>query len=108
MGQCQFMPSSFFTFAADGNNDGRKDIWQTEADVFASSANYLAKSGWKQGLNWGEAVTLSQILPKVKLSERGLSDIKPLSYWYSIGVKHKRVPIKEHRGLQRKARLFYA
>lgn len=42
MGQCQFMPSSFLRFAADGNGDGKKDIWQSEADVFASTANYLA------------------------------------------------------------------
>lgn len=46
MGQCQFMPSSFLRFAADGNGDGKKDIWQSEADVFASTANYLSKSGW--------------------------------------------------------------
>lgn len=106
MGQCQFMPSSFFTFAADGNGDGRKDIWQTEQDVFASAANYLMKSGWKPGMNWGEAVTLSKILPKIKLSERGLSDPKPLSEWYAMGILHKRVPAKEHRGGGRMARLF--
>jgi membrane-bound lytic murein transglycosylase B len=89
MGQCQFMPSSFYSFAADGNGDGRKDIWQTEADVFASTANYITKSGWKNDMPWGEAVTLTQILPQVKLSSRGLSKPKPLSYWYEIGVAHK-------------------
>lgn len=89
MGQCQFMPSSFFNFAADGNGDGRKDIWQTEADVFASTANYITKSGWKNDVPWGEAVTLTKILPHIKLSSRGLSGIKPLSYWHEIGVAHK-------------------
>jgi membrane-bound lytic murein transglycosylase B len=29
MGQNQFMPSSFFMFAEDGNGDGRRDIWKT-------------------------------------------------------------------------------
>ncbi|MCV5886638.1 lytic murein transglycosylase, partial [Escherichia coli] len=50
MGQCQFMPSSFLRFAADGNGDGKKDIWQSEADVFASTANYLSKSGWDDNI----------------------------------------------------------
>ena len=46
MGQNQFMPSSFLSYAIDYNNDERKDIWTTLDDVFASSANYLSSSGW--------------------------------------------------------------
>jgi membrane-bound lytic murein transglycosylase B len=46
MGQCQFMPTSFLSFAVDHNGDGKRDIWNTEADVFASIANYLSKHGW--------------------------------------------------------------
>ena len=46
MGQCQFMPSSFLSYAKDGNGDGRKDIWGTRKDVFASIANYLSSVGW--------------------------------------------------------------
>ena len=45
MGQNQFMPSSFLSYAIDYNNDERKDIWTTLDDVFASSANYLTSSG---------------------------------------------------------------
>ena len=43
MGQSQFMPSSFVHHAVDFNGDGRRDIWTTKADVFASAANYLAR-----------------------------------------------------------------
>lgn len=49
MGQCQFMPSSFLAYAVDRDGDGKHDIWNTLPDVFASIANYLHKSGWKQG-----------------------------------------------------------
>ena len=42
MGQNQFMPSSFLSYAIDYNKDERKDIWTTLDDVFASSANYLS------------------------------------------------------------------
>lgn len=61
MGQSQFMPSSFLTYAQDYDGDGRKDIWSNEADVFASIANYLAKAGWQRGAGWGGAVTLADI-----------------------------------------------
>jgi membrane-bound lytic murein transglycosylase B len=46
MGQCQFMPSSFLSYAVDYNHDGKRDIWNTQEDVFASIANYLHSSGW--------------------------------------------------------------
>lgn len=46
MGQCQFMPSSFLSYAVDYDGDGKRDIWNTQADVFASIANYLHSSGW--------------------------------------------------------------
>jgi len=43
MGQNQFMPTSFLSYAVDGDGDGKKDIWQNQADVFSSMANYLQK-----------------------------------------------------------------
>ena len=54
MGQCQFIPTSFLAYAADGDGDGRKDIWTNRADVFASIANYLQRVGWRPGERWGE------------------------------------------------------
>jgi membrane-bound lytic murein transglycosylase B len=56
MGQCQFIPTSFIAFAADGDGDGRYDIWTNKADVFASIVNYLHRVGWRPGLQWGEEV----------------------------------------------------
>lgn len=56
MGQCQFIPTSFLAYAADGDGDGRMDIWTNKADVFASIVNYLRRVGWRPGLAWGEEV----------------------------------------------------
>ena len=56
MGQCQFIPTSFLAYAADGDGDGRMDIWTNKADVFASIVNYLRRVGWKSGLSWGQEV----------------------------------------------------
>ncbi len=49
MGAGQFIPSSFRTYAVDGDGDGKRDIWTDWADVLGSIANYFKKSGWKTG-----------------------------------------------------------
>ena len=60
MGQPQFMPSSYLKWAEDFDGDGRRDIWSTPPDVFASIANYLQAHGWKTGQTWGREVTISR------------------------------------------------
>ena len=49
MGMPQFMPSSYRKLAADGDGDGRRDIWNNPADAIASVAHYFAKNGWHSG-----------------------------------------------------------
>lgn len=50
MGWGQFMPSSYRQYAVDGDGDGRRDLFNSTDDVFASIANYfLGKGGWKPG-----------------------------------------------------------
>ena len=106
MGQCQFIPSSFISYAVDEDGDGRKDIWETHKDVFGSSANYLKRRGWQKGMNWGEPVTLTKILPRLEMSRGHLSGYKTLSEWYKLGVEHQQKGDGAWRNLQRKARLF--
>ncbi len=60
MGQPQFMPSSYLRYAEDFNGDGRRDIWSTSGDIFASIANYLKGHGWKEGQTWGREVNVSK------------------------------------------------
>ncbi|OBT08552.1 lytic transglycosylase [Vibrio sp. UCD-FRSSP16_10] len=87
MGQPQFMPSSFLKYAADGNGDGSHNIWHSEADVFASAANYLKQVGWDDTYTWGRQVTLSQ---PVKKSDFGLKpqQAKTLIQWQALGVRN--------------------
>jgi membrane-bound lytic murein transglycosylase B len=49
MGAGQFIPSSFRAYAVDGNDDGRRDLWQDWEDILASVANYFDAHGWKPG-----------------------------------------------------------
>ncbi|TFI60269.1 lytic murein transglycosylase [Sphingomonas parva] len=55
-GYPQFLPSVYLRVAADGDGDGRKDIWNNQADALASIANYLSNAGWKPNTPWGVAV----------------------------------------------------
>ncbi len=84
MGQSQFMPSSFLRFAVDHNGDGRKDIWTTRADVFASAANYLARSGWRGDQTWGREVGLTKAVDPAQF---GLKVVKPMRAWQELGVR---------------------
>ena len=84
MGQCQFMPSSFHSFAEDYDNDGKRDIWNSRADVFASIANYLHQSGWRFDQTWGRKVRLPQ---GFDTSAIGLKEIRPIGEWQKMGIR---------------------
>jgi lytic murein transglycosylase len=58
MGQTQFMPSNVVDYAIDYSGDGRSDLWTNVPDILGSTANYLHKGHWKQGLPWGFEVTV--------------------------------------------------
>jgi membrane-bound lytic murein transglycosylase B len=83
MGQVQFMPSSFLNFSYDYDGDGKRNIWTSQADVFASAANYLSKVGWRDDQTWGRPVRLPQGFDK---SLTGLEVTKGLNDWASLGV----------------------
>lgn len=85
MGQNQFMPSSWQRFAVDFNGDGHKDIWTSRSDVFASSANYLAKNGWNPQIGWGWQV----IIPTVSLSKFRSDQTMPYQDWLNSGIKFR-------------------
>ena len=85
MGQCQFMPSSYLSYAVDGNNDGEKDIWNNKEDVFGSMANYLSQNGWNNKYIWGRAVNIDKIKDPLIYNKKN----KLLSEWKKIGLKQK-------------------
>ncbi len=83
MGQPQFMPTSYLKHAADGDGDGRADIWKSDADTLASMANFLANSGWVAGRDWGFEVSVpGSVACHLEGPDRG----KPLSQWEALGI----------------------
>ncbi len=85
MGQSQFMPSSFRAYARDFDGDGRRDIWTTLPDVFASAANYLARSGWKGDQTWGRRIRLPKGFDRAKA---GLKVRRTVPEWAKLGVQN--------------------
>ena len=54
MGHTQFIPTSYLAYAVDFTGDGKRDIWSDDpTDALASTAAYLARSGWRRGRRWG-------------------------------------------------------
>ncbi len=85
MGQNQFMPSSYMAYAVDGDGDGRRDIWGSLPDVFASTANYLHQSGWQKDLPWGTMATAKHPIAKGFVGwdkDQGRS----MQSWEKVGV----------------------
>jgi membrane-bound lytic murein transglycosylase B len=100
MGQNQFMPSSFLNYATDFDKDGKKDIWSTLPDVFASSSNYLKESGWNDDLTWGREVMTTKSIPDnfITTSAKEINISKSLSEWAALGILKKngeKLPLRD-------------
>ena len=97
MGQPQFMPTSYLKYAADGDGDGRADIWRSEADTMMSIANYLKAFGWEGGRDWGYEASVPA---SVSCALEGPDRMKRFSDWSRAGVTRasgKPLPPKEMR-----------
>lgn len=116
MGQPQFMPSSYLAYAVDFDGDGRRDIWTSVDDTFASIANYLKRFGW-QGDEWGREVrataatrrrlaAASGARPSGCRAMREMTAARSLAEWRRLGLK--RADGQELPSTQRQARLVLA
>jgi membrane-bound lytic murein transglycosylase B len=98
MGQPQFMPSSYLKWAQDFDQDGDRDIWRSEHDIFASIANYLKAHGWSPDATWGREVRLpaggvdelreaAGMRSEGCRAEREMTNRLPLARWQELGVR---------------------
>ena len=84
MGHTQFIPSSYLKHAVDFDGDGRRDLWRSLPDVFASTANYLKNSGWQPGLPFGWEAMLPAGF------DFGLAHVgesRTVAEWQALGVR---------------------
>ncbi len=82
-GHTQFMPTTFQRLAVDFDGDGKRDIVGSIPDALGSTANYLAKAGWKTGQPWGYEVRL----PAGYSGLSGRSNRQALAQWAKHGVQ---------------------
>jgi membrane-bound lytic murein transglycosylase B len=98
MGQTQFIPTTFEAYAVDFDGDGRRNIWTSNADALASTANYLRASGWQSGATWGYEVVVPTSYDIKKGGEHALG------WWAERGVV--RVSGKDYPRKTDKATLY--
>lgn len=84
MGQTQFMPSNYLDYALDHDGDGRRDLFNSLPDIFASTANYLHDIGWHGDETWGRQV---RVPAGFDWRLAGLETQKPLAEWQRLGVR---------------------
>ena len=97
LGQPQFMPSSYLEYAQDFDGDGRRDIWTSEPDVFASIAYYMQRHGWTKGEAWGREIKIPAAIKAKALAiprrdtgcraERLMTAPQPLKDWARFGLR---------------------
>ncbi|WP_082051016.1 lytic murein transglycosylase [Rouxiella chamberiensis] len=85
MGQSQFMPSSYLRYGADGDGDGKIDIWNNTDDVYASTANYLSTEGWKNNQPWGQEIQLPANFDDNQLGTKN-NQMRSVSQWQQQGI----------------------
>ncbi|MDE2164072.1 MAG: lytic murein transglycosylase [Alphaproteobacteria bacterium] len=83
-GETQFVPTTFLNQAVDGDGDGKIDLWTSVADALASTANVIAKAGWKTGKPWGYEIALPA---GFAYEHSGLDITDPVPAWTQRGVK---------------------
>ncbi|UWR01059.1 lytic murein transglycosylase [Rhodobacteraceae bacterium S2214] len=83
LGQPQFMPTNYLKYAADGNGDGRADIWGSADDTLASIGAYLRDHGWTAGRDWGFEVNVPNT---VSCAMEGPHQARRMSDWAAMGI----------------------
>ncbi len=84
MGQTQFIPTTYLAHAVDHNGDGARDIWNDLGDVFASTANYLSRSGYRGDKSWGAEVVLP---PDFDYAAAAAGLRRAVAEWAAEGVR---------------------
>ncbi|HEX5513706.1 MAG TPA: lytic murein transglycosylase B [Gammaproteobacteria bacterium] len=85
MGMPQFIPSSYRSYAVDGDGDGRRDLFSNTADIMASVANYFRRHNWETG---GLIAAPAQVSGKgwLALNDQDLKPVRTFAQLTAAGV----------------------
>jgi lytic murein transglycosylase len=86
LGQTQFLPTHYFTYAVDYNGDGHRNLLRSPEDVIGSTANYIATGlKWRRGEPWLQEV---RVPPNLPWDQADLTIQLPRSKWAELGVTY--------------------
>jgi lytic murein transglycosylase len=86
LGQTQFLPTHYVTYAVDYDGDGRRNLLSSAPDVIGSTANYIATGlKWRRGEPWLEEVRAPANIP---WDQADLTIQLPRSKWAQLGVTY--------------------
>lgn len=86
LGQTQFLPTRYVTYAVDYDGDGRRNLLDSAPDVIGSTANYIAGGlKWHRGEPWLEEVRLPQDFP---WDQADLTIQQPRAKWLELKITY--------------------
>jgi lytic murein transglycosylase len=95
LGQTQFLPTHYVTYAVDYDGDGRRNLLRSAADVIGSTANYIATGlKWRRGEPWLEEVQAPPGTASTNFSssfpwdQADLTIQLPRSKWAQFGITY--------------------
>ena len=86
LGMVQFMPSNYMKLAVDYDQDGRVDLWGSEADAIGSIANYLRHHGWKYREKAAITARVDNLESVQEMVNKGRAPILSMREWAKKGV----------------------
>lgn len=93
MGLPQFIPSSYRMYAVDYDQDGRRDLWNSDSDIVASVANYLRRHGWRRGAPIRVILRADTQHPNLqRLMKQGIQGKTTLAALRDMGVNRSEGP----------------
>lgn len=102
MGIPQFMPSSYRAYAADFENDKKRDIWKNPADAIASVANYFIKHKWHKG----EAIVFPVAAKDDGYRKFLTKGTKPDVFWAELQLKGLKISNEQKLKANEAVKLF--
>jgi membrane-bound lytic murein transglycosylase B len=84
IGQLQMLPSTYLKSAADGDGDGKRDLFRSAPDALASAAAEVSGDGWLRGHGWGYEVRLPA---NFGYEAADGETPRPIADWNRLGVR---------------------
>jgi len=90
LGQTQFLPTHYFTYAVDYNGDGHRNLLRSPEDVIGSTANYIATGlKWRRGEPWLQEVRVPpNLASSFPWDQADLTIQLPRAKWAELGVTY--------------------